>query len=122
MKAGGGSTDASGGTCPMIFQSTLRSISVTAVGDLMELSTGSTIVYAERCDVLPIGKQSRASRWPAANLSRQPKKGICRFDAGKHMKVRKRHLVADTIGLVLSCYIRAASMHEQGEQCGLLLE
>jgi len=35
------------------------------------------------------------------------------YDAGKHVKGRKRHLVVDTIGLVLAVVVHAASIQDR---------
>ena len=37
---------------------------------------------------------------------------ICGFDAHKHVKGRKRHLLVDTLGLPLSVYVTPADMHD----------
>ena len=37
---------------------------------------------------------------------------ICGFDAHKHIKGRKRHLLVDTLGLPLSVYVTPADMHD----------
>jgi transposase len=38
--------------------------------------------------------------------------GIRGFDAHKHVKGRKRHLLVDTLGLPLSVYVTPADMHD----------
>ena len=44
--------------------------------------------------------------------------GICGYDAHKHSKGRKRHLLVDTLGLPLSIYVMPADMHEtKGARC-----
>ena len=43
---------------------------------------------------------------------------MCGFDAHKHIKGRKRHLLVDTLGLPLSVYVTPADMHDtQGARC-----
>ena len=54
--------DASGGTCPVIFRTTLRSIPATADGASMERLTDFTIACAARFALRPIEKQNRALR------------------------------------------------------------
>src|SRR6266480_4934429 len=44
--------------------------------------------------------------------------GICGFDAHKYVKGRKRHLLVDTPGLLLSVYVTPADLHDsKGAQC-----
>lgn len=41
------------------------------------------------------------------------KRGIRGFDAGKKVKGCKRHLVVDTMGMVMACFVSAASMRDE---------
>jgi putative transposase len=44
--------------------------------------------------------------------------GICGFDAHKHVKGRKRHILVDTLGLLLSVYVTSADVHDiKGARC-----
>src|SRR6266446_5454274 len=44
--------------------------------------------------------------------------GICGFDAHKHVKGRKRHILVDTLGLLLSVYVTPADLHDSsGARC-----
>ncbi len=44
--------------------------------------------------------------------------GICGFDAHKHIKGRKRHLLVDTLGIPISIYVTPADMHDtRGARC-----
>ena len=46
--------------------------------------------------------------------SRQPKKGdVYGFDAGKKVKGRKRHLLVDTLGLILKALVHSASVQDR---------
>jgi len=38
--------------------------------------------------------------------------GICGYDAHKHVKGRKRHLLVDTLGLPISMYVTPADLHD----------
>jgi putative transposase len=43
---------------------------------------------------------------------------ISGFDAHKHVKGRKRHILVDTLGLPLSIYVTPADMHDtRGARC-----
>ena len=43
---------------------------------------------------------------------------ICGFDAHKHVKGRKRHILVDTLGLPLSIYVTPADVHDpRGARC-----
>ncbi len=44
--------------------------------------------------------------------------GICGYDAHKHVKGRKRHLLVDTLGIPLSIYVTRADVHDtKGARC-----
>lgn len=44
--------------------------------------------------------------------------GVCGFDAHKCVKGRKRHLLVDTLGLLLSVYATPADLHDsKGAKC-----
>jgi transposase len=44
--------------------------------------------------------------------------GICGFDAHKHVKGRKRHILVDTLGIPISIYVTPADMHDtKGARC-----
>lgn len=44
--------------------------------------------------------------------------GICGFDAHKHVKGRKRHILVDPLGLLLAVYVTPADLHDsKGARC-----
>jgi putative transposase len=44
--------------------------------------------------------------------------GVCGYDAHKHIKGRKRHILVDTLGLPLSIYVTPADVHDtRGARC-----
>ena len=44
--------------------------------------------------------------------------GICGFDMHKHVKGRKRHILVDTLGLLLAVYVTPADFHDtRGARC-----
>lgn len=44
--------------------------------------------------------------------------GICGFDAHKHVKGWKRHILVDTLGIPISIYVTPADMHDtKGARC-----
>jgi putative transposase len=44
--------------------------------------------------------------------------GICGYDAHKHVKGRKRHILVDTLGIPLSIYVTPADTHDtKGARC-----
>ena len=48
-----------------------------------------------------------------ANPSKQRKKGLKGYDAGKKIKGRKRHLVVDSLGLVLLVVVHSAGLQDR---------
>ena len=47
-----------------------------------------------------------------ARASRRRKKGLKGFDAGKRVKGRKRHIVVDTLGLLLMVVVHSAGLQD----------
>ena len=44
--------------------------------------------------------------------------GLCGYDAHKHVKGRKRHILVDTLGIPLSIYVTPAYTHDtKGARC-----
>ena len=46
--------------------------------------------------------------------------GVCGYDAGKKVKGRKRHIMTDTIGLMLFVLVHAANIQDRDGACGLV--
>ena len=46
--------------------------------------------------------------------------GVCGYDAGKKVKGRKRHIVTDTIGLLLFVIVTAANIQDRDGACALI--
>ena len=46
--------------------------------------------------------------------------GVCGYDAGKKIKGRKRHIVTDTIGLLVGLAIHGADIQDRDGGPGLL--
>src|SRR5919198_5147866 len=54
------------------------------------------------------------------NRSRLPRKGVRGFDAHKQVKGRKRHILVDTLGLILAVVVTAASVQDRDGAKNLL--
>lgn len=46
--------------------------------------------------------------------------GVCGYDAGKKVKGRKRHIMTDTIGLMLFVLVHAANIQDRDSACDLI--
>lgn len=44
--------------------------------------------------------------------------GVCGYDAGKKLKGRKRHILTDTLGLLLLVLVHGADIQDRDEACG----
>src|SRR5262249_38734357 len=69
--------------------------------------------YASRRD----GRQARPRRSSPARVPRARKNGVALdpqgFDAGKKISGRKRHILVDTLGLLLSVAVHAANIQDR---------
>jgi putative transposase len=72
-----------------------------------------------RCPAGTDAKESRQRTHPFGRYPGQPnrqddgKRGICGYDAGKKIKGRKRHIVVDTLGLVLAAFVHGADVQDR---------
>ncbi len=57
--------------------------------------------------------QRRGDRQPVDQDRRTPKRGTHGYDAGKKITGRKRHIVVDTLGLILSVVVHAADVQDR---------
>lgn len=58
-------------------------------------------------------KRRPAPRSSTANRSKRPKKGARGYDAGKQVTGRKRHILVDTMGLLLLVVVHAANIQDR---------
>ena len=69
--------------------------------------------YADRRDE----RQARPRRSSTARVPRARKRGVALdpqgFDAGKKISGRKRHILVDTLGLLLSVAVHAANIQDR---------
>ena len=77
-----------------------------------------------RCTALDANdKEGILTQVPKAGDSQSVKtveesSGICGYDAHKHIKGRKRHILVDTLGLPISIYVTPADTHDtRGARC-----
>ena len=59
------------------------------------------------------GRHKHPTAWIAKASRRQRIRGIRGYDAGKQVKGRKRHIVVDTLGLLLVVVVTAASVQDR---------
>ena len=72
-----------------------------------------------RCAACQSAHESREEEEPKRGDHRQPnredhgKKGVCGYDAGKKISGRKRHIVVDTLGLIMELVVHAANIQDR---------
>jgi putative transposase len=72
-----------------------------------------------RCAACQGAEDSRAEEESQRRDPRQPdredhgKKGVCGYDAGKKISGRKRHIVVDTLGLLMAVVVHAANIQDR---------
>jgi hypothetical protein len=78
----------------------------------------------ERCTALDANdKEGILTQVPKAGDSQSVKtveesSGICGYDAHKHIKGRKRHILVHTLGIPISIYVTPADTHDtRGARC-----
>jgi putative transposase len=72
-----------------------------------------------RCAARQSAEEGREEEEPQRRDHRQPerqddgKKGVCGYDAGKKINGRKRHIVVDTLGLLMAVVVHAANIQDR---------
>ena len=85
----------------------------------MEFPPGGALATNPRRLAGPTAPSRRSRGQPQRRDHRQPerenhgKKGIRGYDAGKKIKGRKRHLIVDTLGLILAVVVHAADIQDR---------
>lgn len=87
-------------TCRMTFLGGAWSIIALPVARGWEFGSASTMPFGKRC-VRKSVKARSAAILDAQNVKTADQSGERDFDAGKKVKGRKRHLLVDTLGLIL---------------------
>jgi putative transposase len=75
---------------------------------------------AATCALRRANTGNRALGASIVNRSRPPTKGGHGYDAHKHVKGRKRHILVDTLGLLLAVAVTAARVPDRDGGIGLL--
>ena len=80
----------------------------------MELSNGFTTLFVDGFAWRRAETRSRARRASTVSRRRQTNKGgIDGYDAGKKIMGRKRHILVDTMGLILAVVVHSAGIQDR---------
>lgn len=104
---------ASGGCCPRTCPPGGSCTGTSCSGRRTAPSTGSTTCSGATCGLPRVDGVSPRPPSSTANRSGRPKKGPRGYDAGKGANGRKRHILVDALGLVLSVVVHAADIQDR---------
>ena len=76
-------------------------------------TTRFTLQCASRKDVKPVRRQRSSTRRPQGVLKKGALLDPSGYDAGKKVKGRKRHILVDTLGLLLSVVVHPADVQDR---------
>jgi len=105
--------DAHGVCCRTTFRGGIRSSSTSPTGRRRVSGSGSTTSSAAMCAKPRVEIDFRAQASSIASRSRPRKGGPRGYDAGKKICGRKRHLLVDTLGLVLEVVVHPANVQDR---------
>ena len=104
---------ARGDNCPMSIHRGSRPTTTSVVSSAMERGRRFMIGSACRSARRPEKSQRPASASSTASPSRGLKKGDRGYDAGKKTLGRKRHVIVDTLGLILALVVHPANIQDR---------
>ena len=104
---------APGACCRTTYRRGRPSMATSGPGAAMAPGSASMTGYARRCAWPPGDSRSRARPSWTARASRQRRGGVRGYDAGKKVSGRKRHLLVDTLGLLLLVVVHAANLQDR---------
>src|SRR5215211_2942327 len=111
---------APGGCCPMTYRPGRPSTTTSAAGGSRRCGNRSTACCASRSGSGRAGGPRPARRSWTAKASRPPNGGRHGYDGAKKVNGRKRHLLVDTLGLVIKVHMTAADVGDRDGAAALL--
>ena len=100
-------------TCRRRARCTIISNSGTGTALWNASITRFTLQCASRKDVKPARRQRSSTRRPQGVLKKGALLDPSGYDAGKKIKGRKRHILVDTLGLLLSVVVHPADVQDR---------
>src|SRR5271154_4386573 len=108
---------ASGRRCPRICRRRARCTIISSCGIGTARWSASTMRFMWRCASKRAARQARARPSSTVKAPRRRKKGASMdpqgYDAGKKVTGRKRHILVDTLGLLLSVAVHPADIQDR---------
>jgi transposase len=110
-------TGCNGGRCPRISRPARRCSSISTVGNGTAHWNVSTMPFMSPCASRRIGRRVPRLQSSTVRAQRARKKGACLdpigYDAGKKIKGKKRHILVDTLGLMLNVVVHPADVQDR---------
>ena len=97
----------------MTFLDGAWSIITLPVGRSWEFGSALTMPFGKRCVRKALKKAPSAAILDAQSVKMADQPGERGFDAGKKVKGRKRHLLVDTLGLILVAVVHSAAIQDR---------
>jgi putative transposase len=105
---------ASPGACCREISLHRRPCTITFVfGGSPDCETGFTINFGMKYESNAAGMPVRVQPWGIARAWPPSKRGDRGYDAGKHTKGRKQHIVVDVLGLILAVAVTGANVQDR---------
>ena len=112
---------AAGDCCRTIYRLGRRSTIISAAGSAKASGIGSTMRWSWRTGSASAASPHQARRSSTASRCAPPiKKGSKGFDAGKKISGRKRHILTDTNGRLLTVHVHGADIQDRDGGKGVL--
>ena len=97
----------------MTFRLGVRYTTIFAIGESTVFGKKSMMRCERTFGCRPVASRNRVLQSSTVNPSKRRKRGVHGYDAGKKVNGRKRHLIVDTMGLILAIVVHPANIQDR---------